>query len=153
MSQNALLGRVLTDPATGLPNLPYFKIVRDWEERRAHRREYMVRVLRVSVAGGDERACRALGWYLCRDLRGSDLIASETAKRFHILLTSPDAENAATIADRIEAMADVLNTRHPAARPLTLSVQVESEFRGGDGVGPCEPCAVADDDEDPPPAA
>src|SRR5215216_6042173 len=108
MGVSGFLGRALQDPATGLPNIPYFLLIRDWEERRAGRRGYAVRVIRVQVSGGSERQRRALSWHLCQELRGSDLIASEGRDHYRILLTSPDAENAESVAARIGELADTL---------------------------------------------
>ena len=98
---DSFLGVALTDVATGLPNIPYFRIIQNWEERRARRRKTLVRVIRVAVSGGAEAARRALLWRLCQELRTSDLIASEGRDTFHILLTTPDAENAVVIAERV----------------------------------------------------
>jgi GGDEF domain-containing protein len=133
------LGRVLTDPATGLPNLPYFRLIREWEERRARRREYTVRVVRINVTGGDERIRRSLSWRFCRELRGSDLIASEGLGHFRVLLTTPDAEQAELIRDRIEALTAEINARGGTGEPLQLQVEVE-ESRAVEPRGPCEPC-------------
>ena len=48
---DTFLGRALTDVATGLPNIPYFRIIQNWEERRARRRKTQVRVVRLAVTG------------------------------------------------------------------------------------------------------
>ena len=56
---DTFLGRALTDAATGLPNIPYFRIIQNWEERRARRRNTMVRVIRVAAEGGAESLRRA----------------------------------------------------------------------------------------------
>lgn len=142
MAMDGFLGRALTDPTTGLPNIPYFRMIRDWEERRAGRRKYGVRVLRIGVKGGDERIRRSLSWRLCREIRSSDLIASEGSAHFRVLLTSPDAENTEMITARIADMATEINQRHPAAEPLELSVEVD--IRAAQvSHGPCEPCDPA----------
>jgi GGDEF domain-containing protein len=108
MSLENIFERALTDPTTGLPNVPYFRIVRDWEERRARRRSYSVRVIKVDVEGGSERDRRQLSWRLAHELRDSDLIASQGASHYCILVTSPDAEHADEICDRVETIvADV----------------------------------------------
>ena len=139
MAVSGFLGRALMDPATGLPNLPYFSIVRDWEERRAKRRGYSVRVLTIAAQCGDEALLRSLGWRLCQELRTSDLIASEGRSTFRVLLTSPDAENAEAIGDRISAMGTALSAEHSDSG-LHLAVLVEPfESRGG-ARGPCDPC-------------
>jgi GGDEF domain-containing protein len=142
MALDGFLGRVLTDPTTGLPNVPYFRMIRDWEERRASRRKYEVRVLKIQVKGGDERIRRSLSWRLCREIRSSDLIASEGSSHFRVLLTSPDAENAEAISNRIVDMATEINTRHPS--PELLELQVEMDIRTLPvSNGPCEPCDPA----------
>lgn len=138
MAQDPLLGRVLTDPATGLPNLPYFRMICDWEQRRAKRRNYRVRVLRVAVDGGDDRILRSLSWHLCRDLRTSDLIASEGSGHYRILLTSPDAENVEAIRQRLEDLVAELNDRYPSDRGLSVRVDVEPP-PAERACGPCEP--------------
>lgn len=137
MSNDPFLGRVLTDPATGLPNLPYFRLITDWEHRRANRRQYAVRVLRVAVSGGDERLRRSLSWHLCRELRTSDLIASEGPGHYRILLTSPDAENVDAIRARIEEIAAELNGRHSPADPVVMQVEVDADSPPSHG-SPCE---------------
>ena len=142
MAMDGFLGRVLTDPLTGLPNVPYFRMIRDWEERRASRRKYQVRVLKIEVRGGDERIRRSLSWRLCREIRSSDLIASEGSSHFRVLLTSPDAENAEMISGRIVEMATELNTRHPAPEPLELQVEVDTRTVPVSD-SPCEPCDAA----------
>lgn len=142
MALDGFLGRVLTDPLTGLPNVPYFRMIRDWEERRASRRKYQVRVLKIQVKGGDERIRRSLSWRLCREIRSSDLIASEGSSHFRVLLTSPDAENAEAISGRIVDMATEINARHPAPEPLELQVEVDTRTVP-ESDGPCEPCDPA----------
>ncbi|MGH7663118.1 MAG: hypothetical protein ACRENI_02295 [Gemmatimonadaceae bacterium] len=150
-SQDPFLGRVLTDPATGLPNAPYFRLIRDWEQRRAQRRSYAVRVLTVSVSGGDERVRRSLSWRLCQDLRDSDLIASDGEGRFRILLTSPDAENADAICARISEIANEINIRTPSRHTLAMSVEVDPEIPART-CGPCEPIDDAELHSGPYPA-
>lgn len=142
MALEGFLGRALTDPTTGLPNVPYFRMIRDWEERRASRRKYEVRVLKIQVKGGDERIRRSLSWRLCREIRSSDLIASEGSSHFRVLLTSPDAENAEAIRSRIEDMATEINTRHPTAEVLELRVELDARTQPIVN-GPCEPCDPA----------
>lgn len=124
MSPDAFLGRALLDPTTGLPNVPYFRLIREWEERRAQRRKYSVREVTMRVSGGAVRVRRALSWRLCRELRESDLIASGGPGEFHILLTSPDAEYAERVSARIQAMASEINHRHPDEPPLDVEVEV-----------------------------
>ena len=123
---DTLLGRALTDVATGLPNIPYFRIIQNWEERRARRRNTLVRVVTVMVSGGAEGTRRALLWRLCQDLRTSDLIASEGRDLFRILLTTPDAENADAIAERVQQLGGSLVDVDPSgsAAPLLLRAEV-----------------------------
>lgn len=139
---DTFLGRALTDPATGLPNLPYFRLIQNWEERRARRRRSIVRVVRVHVGGGSDAVRRTLLWRLCQELRTSDLIASDGRDDYHILLTSPDAENAAAIATRVSRFAEVLNDGHPAgdAAPVALETAVEDPPEPLPEKGPCDPC-------------
>jgi|SRR5687768_2472504 len=124
MSPDAFLGRALLDPTTGLPNVPYFRLIREWEERRAQRRSYSVREVTMRVSGGAVRVRRALSWRLSRELRESDLIASGGPGEFHILLTTPDAEYADRICSRIERMAVDINERHPDEPPLEVQMEV-----------------------------
>ena len=124
MSPDAFLGRALLDPTTGLPNVPYFRLIREWEERRAQRRSYSVREVTIRVGGGAVRVRRALSWRLCRELRESDLIASGGPGEFHILLTSPDAEYAERVCGRIERMATEINERHPDEPPLEVRMEL-----------------------------
>ena len=121
-----LLGRVLLDPATGLPNLPYFEVIQDWEARRAERRNYQVSVLDIRVEGGGEATRRTLGWRLRQLLRSSDLIASRGSDYFRVLLTSPDAEYAESVARRVARMVQSVNGRHPADPPLDVHVAIEA---------------------------
>jgi PleD family two-component response regulator len=126
------------DPATGLPNIPYFAIVQEWEERRACRRGYEVRVLTMAVECDDEALLRSLAWRLCQEVRNSDLVASEGRSKYRILLTSPDAENADHIKARIEELAKSLNREHPQAK-LELRVNLQPIPAAGVERGPCEP--------------
>jgi GGDEF domain-containing protein len=146
---DTFLGRALTDPATGLPNIPYFCLIQNWEERRARRRKTKVRVIRLQVTAGSEGIRRALMLRLCQELRTSDLIASEGRSEFRILLTSPDAEKADAIAERIDHLAGGLNeargatpgaTPGAAEDPLALQVEIESQSDVSEEKGPCEPC-------------
>ena len=138
---DTFLGRALTDAATGLPNVPYFRIIQNWEERRARRRKTLVRVIRVAVEGGAEGSRRALLWRLCQELRTSDLIASEGRDTFHILLTTPDAENAVAIAERVQHVGDALrevDRNDPS--PLVLRTEIEPPPQYVAEKGPCDPC-------------
>lgn len=149
MSVTGFLGRALMDPETGLPNKPYFSIVRSWEERRARRRGYAVRVVTVSVESADEALLRSIGWRLCQELRTSDLISSEGRNIFHILLTSPDAENAELIGERINELARALNVDHPQAA-LRFDVTLQTAALGQPEAGPCDPWDDTVDESDNP---
>lgn len=140
---DTFLGRALTDPTTGLPNIPYFCLIQNWEERRAYRRKTLVRVLRLRIVAGGDTARRALMWRLCQELRTSDLIASDGKSEFRILLTTPDAENVNAIADRIDQLTGGVNGACADAQgDELLTVQVETEpVREVVGAqGPCDPC-------------
>ena len=125
MSHYPTLGRSLIDPETGLPNLPYYSLIRDWEERRARRRDYCVREVTVQVTGGTERLRQSLAWQLRAELRDSDLIASNGAGHFEILLTSPDAEHAERLRERIDALARKINAAYPEWEQVAVRVTVE----------------------------
>jgi hypothetical protein len=141
MAVDGILGRALRDPATGLPNVPYFCLIRDWEEQRARRRQYAVRVLKVSVSGGSERVRRSLSWRLCQELRSSDLIASEGGEHYRILLTSPDAENVDSIRARLQSLAAEINERDPDEETFRVDVEIDAERRASvREPGPCVPC-------------
>lgn len=136
MAISGLLGQALTDPATGLPNMPYFTVIQDWETRRAHRRYYEVKVLTLRVQGP---ADRTLAWRLCQELRTSDLIASDGRHSYRILLTSPDAENAHSIGNRIRSMVDKMNGKRDA-EPIAVDLTVEPDGRLEEPPGPWGPC-------------
>jgi CheY-like chemotaxis protein len=138
---DTFLGRALTDAATGLPNIPYFRIIQNWEERRARRRNTMVRVVKVVVTGGGEGSRRALLWRMCQELRTSDLIASEGRDLFHILLTTPDAENAEAIAERVRQLGESVGDGHQGeVEALQLATEVEQPATVLADKGPCDPC-------------
>lgn len=136
MGISGFLGQALTDPATGLPNVPYFTLIQDWETRRAQRRNTAVKVLTLRVQGP---ADRTLAWRLCQELRTSDLIASEGRHSYRILLTSPDAENVGAIGDRIRAMIDTLNEKRNT-EPLAAALGVEPDAPLEKDPGPWGPC-------------
>jgi hypothetical protein len=125
ISHDGLLGRALRDPETGLPNVPFFSLIRDWEERRARRRKYRVRVLDIAVRGGSERARGVLSWRLAQALRASDLVASQGREHYRVLLTSPDAEHADRIRERIEHVVRAM----PEGEQVAVAVAVEDERR------------------------
>jgi hypothetical protein len=143
---DTFLGRALTDAATGLPNIPYFRIIQNWEERRARRRNTLVRVIRVAVDGGTDVSRRALLWRLCQELRTSDLIASEGRDTFHILLTTPDAENAVGIAERVQHLGDMPGDEGAGSdvgrdgSPLVVLTEIEPPTPYVADKGPCDPC-------------
>lgn len=135
MAISGFLGQALTDPATGLPNMPYFSLIHDWERRRGLRRKYLVKVLSLVVRGPSDRT---LAWRLCQEIRTTDLIASEGRHRFRILLTSPDAENASAIGERIRAMIEKLNKKR-GAEPLIAALTVEPDPEAEGDQGPWGP--------------
>lgn len=137
MAISGFLGQALTDPATGLPNMPYFALVQDWERRRGQRRNYSVRVLSLEVSGPSDRT---LPWRLCQELRTSDLIASEGRHSYRILLTSPDAENAGAIGNRIRTMIEKLNKKRDA-EPMSAALAIEPDSPPEGEPGPWGPCA------------
>ena len=128
---DGLLGRALRDPETGLPNAPFFALIRDWEERRARRRKYRVRVLDISIRGGSERARGALSWGLAQALRASDLVASQGRERYRVLLTSPDAEHVDRIRERIEHLVRAMpeGEGEGEGERVAVAVAVEDERR------------------------
>lgn len=135
MGISGFLGQALTDPATGLPNIPYFSLIHDWESRRAARRDYCVKVLKLRVRGA---ADRALAWRLCQELRTSDLIASEGRHNYRILLTGPDAENVGSIGERIRLMIEKLNLKREA-EPMAAEISVEADTIAVKNPGPWGP--------------
>lgn len=135
---DTFLGRALTDVATGLPNLPYFRMIQNWEERRARRRNTLVRVIHVAVSGGADAARRVLLWRLCQELRTSDLIASEGRDTFHILLTTPDAENAAAIAERVQHLGEALGDIS-VTEPMAIQTEIEAPAANVSEPRPCDP--------------
>ena len=125
MSHYPSLGRSLIDPETGLPNLPYYNLIREWEERRARRRDYRVGEVTVYVSGGDPRLRQSLAWQMRAELRDSDLIASNGPGHFEILLTSPDAERAERLRERIQALTERINAPYPSWEQVSVRVTVE----------------------------
>lgn len=125
MSHYPSLGRSLIDPETGLPNLPYYALIRDWEERRARRRDYCVREVTVEVMGGTERLRQTLAWQLRAELRDSDLIASNGRGHFEILLTSPDAEHAERLRERLRQLTEKINAPYPSWERVSVKVTVD----------------------------
>ena len=141
--ENALLGRILPDRTTGLPSLAYFRLVRDWEERRARRTGTRVRVIKLSVTGATRRDLRMLPGQLCRELRDTDLIASDGPTRYRLLLTTPDAEKAPAIVQRLERLIESANRgRAVTDLPLAMDIRMEDERILSAEPNPCEPCDV-----------
>jgi GGDEF domain-containing protein len=136
---DTFLGRALTDPTTGLPNIPYFCMIQRWEERRARRRQTQVRILRLSIQDGGDDVRRALTWRLCQELRTSDLIASEGRSELRVLLTSPDAEHIEAVVERIERLTGAINAEPHAGAGLDLRVHVEEPAMTLEELGPCDP--------------
>lgn len=123
--ENGLLLRTLTDPETGLPSLLYFRLVRDWEERRAARHGGRVRTVRILVEGGDPTSCRRFTFGLCHEFRKSDLIASSGRAEYRLLLVGRDADQAEAIRERVERLRDDANVR--ATKEGIVEVQVVVE--------------------------
>src|SRR5688572_33079661 len=123
--ENALLLRTLTDPDTGLPSVLYFRLVRDWEERRAARHGGRVRTLRIFVQGGEDSSCRRFTFGLCQEFRKSDLIASSGRGQYRLLLVGRDADQADAIRGRVERLRDDTNTRSTQEACIDVEVAVD----------------------------
>jgi len=120
--ESGLLLRTLTDPNTGLPSVLYFRLVRDWEERRAARHGGRVRTIRILVHGGEDASCRRFTFGLCHEFRKSDLIASSGRGQYRLLLVGRDADQTDAIRERVERLRDDTNTR--SAKEGAIDVQV-----------------------------
>lgn len=120
--ENGLLLRTLTDPNTGLPSVLYFRLVRDWEERRAARHGGRVRTIRIVVQGGEDASCRRFTFGLCHEFRKSDLIASSGRGQYRLLLVGRDADQGNAIRERVERLRADTNTR--SAKDAAIDVQV-----------------------------
>ncbi len=107
--ENSLLRRVLTDPATGLPNTLYLDLIRNWEEALADRHGSDVLLLVLTLSGGTEALRRRLAWELAESVRKSDFIASEGPQRFYLLLAVREAEDMNTIRGRIDRVVAQVN--------------------------------------------
>src|SRR5688500_14105054 len=123
--ENALLLRTLTDPDTGLPSVLYFRLVRDWEERRAARHGGRVRTVRIFVHGGDETSCRRFTFGLCHEFRKSDLIASSGRSQYRLLLVGRDADQADAIKDRVDRLRTDTNGRSAKEGSIEVEVVVD----------------------------
>ncbi len=122
--ENALLRRALVDPATGLPNTLYLDLIREWERTRAEREGTLLRVIAVTVSGGDAARRRALALELCTAFRRSDLVASEGPERFYILFSVHEAGDTEVVSERVaQAVADV------NARLANASSALEADVR------------------------
>jgi hypothetical protein len=125
-----LLSRTLTDPATGLPSGLYFRLIREWEERRAARLGGCVRTVRIEVSGGDERVRRLLPFRLCTEFRTSDLLASDGPDHFLLLLSGRDAERVDVVLERIRRVTAELESQQDAQQPVEIAVRADPEHRG-----------------------
>jgi len=123
--ENGLLLRTLTDPDTGLPSVLYFRLVRDWEERRAARHGGRIRTIRIFVHGGEEASCRRFTFGLCHEFRKSDLIASSGRGQYRLLLVGRDADQADAIRDRVERLREDTNARSTTEGAIAVKVVVD----------------------------
>ena len=123
--ENGLLLRTLTDPDTGLPSVLYFRLVRDWEERRAARHGGRVRTIRILVRGGDDTACRRFTFGLCREFRKTDLIASSGRAHYRLLLVGRDADQTEAIRGRVERLQEDTNSRSTHGGGIEVEVAVD----------------------------
>lgn len=123
--ENGLLLRTLTDPETGLPSVLYFRLVREWEERRAARHGGRVRTVRIAVRGGDDASSRRFTFGLCREFRKTDLIASSGRGQFRLLLVGRDAEQTDAIRERVERLQGDTNARSSQEGSIDVQVLVD----------------------------
>jgi hypothetical protein len=123
--ENGLLLRTLTDPDTGLPSVLYFRLVRDWEERRAARHGGHVRSVRILVRGGDDASCRRFTFGLCREFRKTDLLASSGRGQYRLLLVGRDADNTEAIRARVARLQEATNARSSEGGPISVEVTVD----------------------------
>jgi hypothetical protein len=123
--ENGLLLRTLTDPDTGLPSVLYFRLVREWEERRAARHGGRVRTVRIGVKGGDDASCRRFTFGLCREFRRGDLLASSGRQQYRLLLVGRDVDQTGTIQERVERLAADTNARSSADAAIGVEIEVE----------------------------
>jgi hypothetical protein len=123
--ENGLLLRALTDPDTGLPSVLYFRLVREWEERRAARHGGRVRTVRILVRGGDDASCRRFTFGLCREFRKTDLIASSGRAQYRLLLVGRDADQTDAIRGRVSRLQDDTNARSTKEGSIDVEVAVD----------------------------
>lgn len=123
--ENGLLLRTLTDPDTGLPSVLYFRLVREWEERRAARHGGRVRTIRIVVRGGDDASSRRFTFALCREFRKSDLISSSGRAQYRLLLVGRDVDQADAIRGRVERLREDTNARSTKEGGIDVQVTVD----------------------------
>ena len=123
--ENGLLLRTLTDPDTGLPSVLYFRLVREWEERRAARHGGRVRTVRIAVRGGDDASCRRFTFGLCREFRKGDLLASSGRNQYRLLLVGRDVDQANTIRERVTRLTADTNARSLEEAALEVEIEVD----------------------------
>lgn len=123
--ENGLLIRTLTDPDTGLPSVLYFRLIREWEDRRAARHGGRVRTIRILVRGGDDASYRRFAFGLYREFRKSDLIASAGRAQYRLLLVGRDADQADAIRGRIERLQKDTNARSTNEGWIDVEVAVD----------------------------
>jgi hypothetical protein len=123
--ENGLLLRTLTDPDTGLPSVLYFRLVREWEERRAARHGGRIRTIRILVRGGDDASYRRFAFGLYREFRKSDLIASAGRAQYRLLLVGRDADQADAIRGRVQRLQDDTNARSTKEAWIDVDVVVD----------------------------
>lgn len=123
--ENGLLLRTLTDPDTGLPSVLYFRLVREWEERRAARHGGRVRTIRILVRGGEDVSCRRFTFGLCREFRKTDLIASSGRAQYRLLLVGRDADQADAIRGRVDRLQADTNARSTEEARIEVEVALD----------------------------
>lgn len=123
--ENGLLLRTLTDPDTGLPSVLYFRLVREWEERRAARHGGRVRTVRLAVRGGDDASCSRFTFGLCREFRKSDLLASSGRSHYRLLLVGRDVDQTDTIRERIAGLQADTNARSVKEAAIDVDIQFD----------------------------
>jgi hypothetical protein len=138
---DSALRTALVDPDTGLPNAAYFRLIWDWELRRAERGEPRLHIARLVVSGGDASCRRALARQLPLVFRRSDLIAMHDARTFELLFTALDHDRLEVVRERVEDMVRHLNEKLAPAEPLVVgidAVDADTEARSG-AEPPAEP--------------
>ncbi|MGQ0713493.1 MAG: hypothetical protein ACT4PJ_07150 [Gemmatimonadaceae bacterium] len=123
--ENGLLLRTLTDPDTGLPSVLYFRLVREWEERRAARHGGRVRTVRIAVRGGDDTSGRRFTFGLCREFRKGDLLASSGRSQYRLLLVGRDVDQTDTIRERVARLEADINARVATEAAIDVDIAVD----------------------------